>query len=188
MRGHHSGGSAGGEGGQSRSLMRDTEGLELLSQGCNLCTELCDNARGVRGGSGQRLGGSSSRWEGGGFACPWAGSLSTKVHQHIVLIEFDIAGQDPASLRVECLGCQLGFECMEHGDYPMDSLRTVLWTQGRDSGDSEGLASIGASFHGPGPAERVGIEVVENRTRDCRRGKTSSEGAFGEGMVTLSYL
>jgi len=164
------------------------EGLELTPQGRNLRTELRDNARGVRGGSDQRLGGSSRWWEGRGLACPWAGPLSTKVHQHVILVEFDIAGKDPASLRIKRLGCQLGFECMENGDYPVDSLRTVLWTRGRDSGDSKGLASIGASFRGPGPAERVDVKVMENRTRDCRRGKTSSEGAFGEGMVTLSYL
>jgi len=88
--------------------VHDPEGLELFMQGCNLCSELCNNARGVRGGGDQRLGG-SLRW--------WEGPLSTKMHQHVVLVEFDIAGQNPASLQVEHLRCQLGLECMENGDY-----------------------------------------------------------------------
>ena len=185
---HHHGGSVRGGGGQGRSLMQGAEGLELFSQGRNLRAELRNNARGVSGGSGQRLGGHSRWWGEGGPAHPWAGLLSTQVHQHVVLVEFDVAGQNPASLRVERLRCQLGLECMENRDYEMDSLGTVLWTRGQDSGDSKRLASIGAGFHGPGPVKWVGIKVVKYQTRDCRRGELGSEGAFGEGMIALSYL
>jgi len=183
---HHRGGSVRGGGGQGRSLMQGVESLELFLQGRNLHEELRNNARGVSGGNGQRLGGRSRWW--GGPARPWAGLLSMQVHQHVVLVEFDIAGQNPASLWVECLRCQLGLECMENRDYPMDSLGTVLWTRGRDSGDSKRLASIGAGFCGPGPVKWVGIKVVKYRTRDCRQGKLSFEGVFGEGVIALSYL
>jgi len=115
-----------------------------------------------------------------GLQCDWSDWIRPGVgHGH---------NKDPASLWVEHLGCQLGLECMENEDYPVDSLGTVLWTQGQDSGDSEGLASIGAGFHGPGPVKWMGAKVVEHRAWDSRGGKLSSEGAFGEGMVALSDL
>jgi len=77
---------------------------------------------------------------------------------------------------------------MENGDDPLDRLGAVLWTRGRDSGDCEGFAGVRASLCGPGPEEGVGIKVVEDRTGDCGRSEMSLEGAFGEGMPTLSYL
>jgi len=77
---------------------------------------------------------------------------------------------------------------MENRDNPVDCLGAVLWTRGRDSRDSERLASIGASFRGPGPVKWMSVEVVEYRTWDSGGSESSPEGALGEGMVALSYL
>ena len=126
--------------------------------------------------------------EGGGFARPGVSTLSTQVHQHVILVDFDVAGQDPASLRVERLRGQLSLEGMENGDDPLGRFRAVLWTRGRDSGDCKGFASVRTSLRGPRPEVGVGVKVVEDRTGDCGRSETSPEGSFGEGMPTLSYL
>ena len=114
--------------------------------------------------------------------------LGMQVHQHVTLVDFDIAGQDPARLRVERLGGQLSLEDMENGDDPLDRFGAVLWTQGRDSRDCKGFAGVGASLRGPGPEEGVSVKVVEDRAGDCGGSETSLEGAFGEGMPALSYL
>jgi len=77
---------------------------------------------------------------------------------------------------------------MENRDQPVDGLGTILWTQGQDSGNSKGFAGIGASFHGPGPVEWVGVKVMEDQFGDSRGSEARSEGALGECMVVLSYL
>jgi len=61
----------------------------------------------------QLVRGSARRWCGGWLAHPKVGKLSTKVHQHIVLVEFDIGREDPACLRVERLRGELQLECMK---------------------------------------------------------------------------
>ena len=164
------------------------EGLDLVPQGRNLRTELCNNARGLRGDGGDWPSGSSGCRRGGGFTRLGASTLGTQVHQHVTLVDFDIAGQDPASLWVEHLGGQLSLEGMENGDDPLDRFGAVLWTRGRDSRNCEGFAGVGASLRGPGPEEGVSVKVVEDRAGDCGRSETSLEGAFGEGMPALSYL
>jgi len=88
--------------------------------------------------------------------------LSMQVHQHVVLIQLDVGRENPAHLLVKRLGGELHFEGMENRDYPEDSLGTVLWTRGWDSGDSEGFASIGAGFHGPRPVEWVSTDMMED--------------------------
>jgi len=124
----------------------------------------------------------------GGLACSKASQLSTQVHQHVVLIQFDIGREDPACLLVKRLGGELHFECMEDRDYPLDSLWTVLQTQGWDSRNGKGFASVGAGFRGPGPVKWVSINVVEDQVGDRRGSELRPKGAFGEGMVTLSNL
>ena len=83
------------------------------------------------------------------------------MQQHVTLIQLDIGGEDPTSLRVKSLSSQLGLECMETGDHPLDCLRAVLATGDRDGGDRKGFASIGASLGHPRPSGGVSSKVSE---------------------------
>lgn len=70
----------------------------------------------------------------------------------------------------------------------MDCFRAALAAGSRYSGDSEGFSGPWAGFGRPGPGEWVSVDILEYSIRYGGGGESGSEGAFGEGVESLSYL
>ena len=114
------------------------------------------------------------RWWGGIFCCWFVrgveaieeSHLRGNVQKHVVLVHTNQFRDYPAICQEGCSWVERGFEEVEDGHKPSDSLVGVTWAVNRDCQDSQSSASPEASSEHPGPRRWVGFDVAEDPCGD----------------------
>ena len=100
--------------------------------------------------------------------------LSTEVQQHVVLVDANETGKDPAiPIDVGLPPVEGVLKLVKDGNDPLDRLRRIAGAVNGDRGDCQSSASPGASSESPGPRGGMGLEVAADPCRD-RRGEEYS--------------